>query len=87
MFPSSTEELDERGEVLVKQLKNRYNSASTNRKFIIGIDRPKMKLSDISHADQEELSESNQHDTGVVGNGFDFRPKKFEKETASGWKI
>ena len=33
--------------VLVKQLKNRYNSASTNRKFIIGIDRPKMKLSDI----------------------------------------
>ena len=84
---TSTEELDERGEVLVKQLKNRYNSASTNRKFIIGIDRPKMKLSDISHADQEELSESNQHDTGVVGNGFDFRPSKFKKEVVGDWKI
>jgi hypothetical protein len=42
--------LDELGQVMVKQLKNRYNDVATNRKFVIGIDRSKMKLFDVDDA-------------------------------------
>ena len=53
----STEELDENNQVLVKQLKNRYNDTVANRKFLLQIDRSKMKLSDV---EQVQLTESNQ---------------------------
>jgi len=84
---TSTEELEEMGQVMVKQLKNRYNSATVNRKFVLGIDRSKMKLYDVQPEENEGLSNSNYEDKDVPGNGFDFRPKKFEKEKVSGWNI
>ena len=83
---TSTEELEEMGQVMVKQLKNRYNSATVNRKFIIGIDRSKMKLFDVSLSESEDLSDSNHSDDDIAGSGFDFRPSKFQSNT-SGWKI
>jgi hypothetical protein len=43
----STEELEEQGQVMVKQLKNRYNDVSRSKKFVVGIDRSKMKLFDV----------------------------------------
>jgi len=49
----ATEQLDELGQVMVKQLKNRYNDVATNRKFVVGIDRSKMKLFDVDEADQQ----------------------------------
>ena len=84
---TSTEELEEMGQVMVKQLKNRYNSATVNRKFVLGIDRSKMKLYDVQPEENEGLSDSNYEDKDMPGNGFDFRPKKFEKEKVSGWNI
>ena len=42
----ATEELDAVGQVMVKQLKNRYNDVSTNKRFVIGIDRSRMRLMD-----------------------------------------
>ena len=44
----STEELEQQGRILVKQLKNRYNDPTTSRKFILGIDRAKMRLYDVA---------------------------------------
>ena len=44
----STEELEEQGQILVKQLKNRYNDISRNKKFMVGIDRSRMKILDIN---------------------------------------
>ena len=44
----STEELESQGRILVKQLKNRYNDPTNNRKFMIGIDRAKMRLYDVA---------------------------------------
>jgi len=82
---TSTEELEEMGQVLVKQLKNRYNSASANKKFIIGIDRSKMKLHDVKREEYDDLSDANSQESEVAGNGFDFRPKKFDK--TNDWKI
>ncbi|MEK9699808.1 MAG: hypothetical protein VW270_28780, partial [Candidatus Poseidoniales archaeon] len=40
----STEELEQSGRIMVKQLKNRYNDPTFNRRFTVGIDRGKMKL-------------------------------------------
>tara|TARA_A100001201_G_scaffold96325_2_gene83250 strand:- start:116 stop:1513 length:1398 start_codon:yes stop_codon:yes gene_type:complete len=48
----SSEELERAGQMLVKQLKNRYNDPTMNRKFLIGVDRSRMKLFDIEQAAQ-----------------------------------
>ena len=44
----STEELEQQGRIMVKQLKNRYSDIVTSRKFMVGIDRSKMRLYDVA---------------------------------------
>ena len=56
----SNEELDELNQIAVKQLKNRYNDPTTNKRFVIGIDRAKMKLYDVEDEEQKGLADSNQ---------------------------
>lgn len=56
----STEELDELNQIMVKQLKNRYNDKAKNRKFIVGINRGKMKLFDVQKDSQGFISEGGQ---------------------------
>jgi len=58
----STEELEELGQLLVKQLKNRYNDISVNRRFILGIDRAKMRLYDCEQTAQNNLLDSGQEE-------------------------
>ena len=48
----SNEELESLGQIMVKQLKNRYNDPSSNKRFVIGVDRSKMKLYDVDQAEQ-----------------------------------
>ena len=55
----SNEELEALGQMKVKQLKNRYNDPSSNRSFIIGVDRSKMRLFDVGQAAQN-IVDSNQ---------------------------
>jgi len=50
-----TEELDELGQIMVKQLKNRYGDPSTYKRFMLGIDRAKMRLFDVEQTAQEDL--------------------------------
>jgi replicative DNA helicase len=52
---STTEELEQLGQILVKQLKNRYNDISVLRRFVLGIDRSKMRLFDLDDSAQNEL--------------------------------
>jgi len=63
----STEELEQQGRIMVKQLKNRYNDPTNSRKFMIGIDRSKMKLYDVAEdasvLNQTEDDENNQQFT------------------------
>ena len=47
---------------MVKQLKNRYNDPTVNRKFIIGVDRSKMRLYDVEQTAQSDLVDSGQKD-------------------------
>jgi len=52
---STTEELEQMGQILVKQLKNRYNDINSLKRFVLGIDRSKMRLFDLDPSAQEEL--------------------------------
>jgi len=56
----STEELEEVNQIMVKQLKNRYNDPTMNKRFVIGIDRAKMKLFDCDQSAQDEIVDSGQ---------------------------
>ena len=58
----STEELEGLGQILVKQLKNRYNDISINKRFIVGIDRAKMRLYDCEQEAQEDIIDSGQEE-------------------------
>lgn len=52
-----TEELDDLNQLMVKQLKNRYNDPSYCRRFIIGVDKPKMRLYDVDMSEQEGITD------------------------------
>jgi len=66
----SSEELEEKNQIMVKQLKNRYNDPTVNRKFILGVDRSKMKFYDVEQSAQEDLVESGQSDALSKDNKF-----------------
>ena len=71
----TNEKLEEAGQILIKQLKNRYSDPTSNRKFLVGIDRAKMKLSDLGDASQSGLV-----DTGKEDDDDDDTPS-FDKAT------
>ena len=62
----STEELEGLNQMLVKQLKNRYNDPTVNKRFIIGVERAKMKLYDVSQSAQQDLVDTGQEDTDMA---------------------
>ena len=70
----STEELEGLGQIMVKQLKNRYNDPTYNRRFVIGVDRTKMRLYDCEQSAQDDLLDSGQD---VEYNEEDKTTKKF----------
>ena len=56
----STEELEQMGQFMVKQLKNRYGDPTVNKRFVVGIDRAKMRLYDVEQSAQENIVDSGQ---------------------------
>ena len=56
----STEELEEINQIMVKQLKNRYNDPTINKRFVVGIDRAKMRLYDVEQSAHNGITDSNQ---------------------------
>ena len=70
----SNDKLEEAGQILVKQLKNRYGDPTVNKKFLVGIDRAKMKLIDLGDESQSDLV-----DTGKVEDDDDV--PLFDKST------
>ena len=61
----STEELEGLNQIMVKQLKNRYNDPTMNKRFVVGIDRAKMRLYDCEQSAQDDISDSGQESTEV----------------------
>ena len=77
----STEELEDLDQIMVKQLKNRYNDPSYYRRFVIGVDRSRMKLYDCEQSAQDEL-----HDAGPAFDNSDTG-KRISEEKTDGWNI
>jgi len=79
----STEELDNLNQVMVKQLKNRYGDPAKPRKFIVGINKGKMKLFDVDTIEQEDLSCSGQNtEEELIALEGKYSSEKFTE-----WKI
>ena len=79
----STEALEEIGQMQVKQLKNRYNDPSINKRFVVGVDRSKMRLYDVELQAQEEIVDNGQEKLDKVFEkpsfGKDTKDKKYER--------
>ncbi len=79
----STEELEQLGQIMVKQLKNRYNDLTAFKRFVVGVDRAKMKLYNVEDSAQKGITDS--------GNGSDNSDSdtKFSKKsrTFEGFKV
>ena len=76
----STEQMEEVGQIMVKQLKNRYNDPTINRKFVVGIDRSKMRLFDVDQSAQDELVDTGQEDDTPsfdIATGGKFKKRDF----------
>jgi replicative DNA helicase len=76
----STEELEELGQILVKQLKNRYNDPTIHKRFVVGIDRAKMRLYDCEQKAQEDILDNSKEEE------YDYEEKK-PKKSFEGFKF
>jgi hypothetical protein len=76
----STEELEQLNQIMVKQLKNRYGDPNMNKKFVIGVDRSKMRLYDAEASAQQDLSDSGQSIPDKPLNTFGNRERKFNSK-------
>ena len=83
----STEELEDLNQIMIKQLKNRYNDPTINKRFIVGIDRAKMKLYDVEQVAQGDIVDSGQDETIFDKSNFGKRLEKKTYEKFSDLKI
>ena len=85
----SSEELESLNQIMVKQLKNRYNDPGSNRRFVVGIDRSKMRLYDCEQSAQTDIVDGPVMDRGKFMQEDKDRslPKpKFDKSIFEGFK-
>jgi replicative DNA helicase len=82
----SNEELEQLNQIIVKQLKNRYNDPNYYKRFVIGIDRAKMKLYDVEVSAQEGLSDAGSKDDKPLFDKSDFG-KRIHNEGFNGFKF
>ena len=73
----SNEELDELNQIVVKQLKNRYNDPTINKRFVLGIDRSKMKLFDVELKEQKDIVDNGQDEPIFDKTNFGSKTDKF----------
>ena len=80
----STEELQQLNQILIKQLKNRYNDPNYFKRFVVGIDRAKMKLYDVEQGAQDDLVDSGQTPPDKPLNTFGDRERHSNMKTKFG---
>lgn len=83
----STEELEQLNQIMVKQLKNRYGDPNIYKRFVIGVDRAKMKLYDAEPSAQTDIVDSGQEQEDKPLNTFGNRENKFNKNKFQGFKV
>jgi len=83
----SNEELEQLNQIIVKQLKNRYNDPGFYKRFVIGIDRSKMKLYDVEISAQSGLSDAGTKDDKPMFDKSEFGKRIHNEEQFSGFKF
>ena len=73
----SSEELDQLGQIMVKQLKNRYNDLNAYKRFVVGVDRSKMRLVDADETQQNLVEDKPAFDKSDFGQGQEAEDDKF----------
>jgi len=76
----STDDLENLGQILVKQLKNRYNDPTIHKRFVVGIDRAKMRLYDCEQSAQADILDNGKEEE------YDFEERK-PKKSFEGFKF
>lgn len=61
----NSEELFDLGQMMIKQLKNRYRDLNLNKRFVLGVDRAKMTLYDVENSAQDDIVDSGKHDENI----------------------
>ena len=72
----SSEELEARDQIMIKQLKNRYNDPTLNRKFVVGIDRAKMRLYNVEDSAQDDIIDDAVFNKSKIGHSMDGEKKE-----------
>jgi hypothetical protein len=75
----STDELENLGQIMIKQLKNRYSDVNLYKRFVIGIDRSKMRLYNVEQSAQEDILDGPVMDNTTFGEEDNERNKKKTK--------
>ena len=84
----SSEELENLNQIIVKQLKNRYNDPNFYKRFVVGIDRSKMKLYDVEASAQVGLADSgHDRDDKPLFDKSDFGSRMQKSEDFKGFKF
>jgi len=83
----SNEELEQLNQIIVKQLKNRYNDPGFYKRFVIGIDRSKMKLYDVEISAQSGLSDAGTKDDKPMFDKSEFGKRIHNEDNFSGFKF
>jgi replicative DNA helicase len=83
----STEELEQLNQLMIKQLKNRYGDPNIYKRFVVGVDRSKMKLYDAEQSAQVDIVDSGQVQQDKPLNTFGNRDSKFRKNNFEGFKV
>ena len=84
----STEELESLGQLMIKQLKNRYGDPALHRRFVVGVDRSRMKLYDVEQSAQDNIGKDIA-DVPVMDNtdfGSGLKKEKWDKQVFESWK-
>jgi replicative DNA helicase len=75
----TSEELDSLNQIMVKQLKNRYNDPTVHRRFVVGVDRTKMRLYDVDQSAQENINDVPMMDQSSVGQRISKERRDFSE--------
>ena len=77
----STEDLEGLGQILVKQLKNRYNDPTIHKRFVVGIDRAKMRLYDVEQSAQNDILDNGKEEE------YDDEEQRKPRKSFEGFKF
>jgi len=88
----STDELSDLNQVMVKQLKNRYSDPNNDKRFVIGVDRPKMRFYDTEQSSQADIMDGPVMDNSAFGKrdeeeSFGQKKKRIRKPVSSGFNF